>query len=957
MEREHSSQQCDSKGEESIDSDLIDSSRVQTSTPIEREKSGSSEEVKIPSSENGSLHSETCFHGDIEVPEVIERPSSGIENGSERNIKTIMQNNPLEDKKLSASCINERSGIDCDDSFQSMLSFDESSISAPRGVAAIANDKIQDESDNGSFQLSSDTNSSEDKKVPASDANQEDDQTDRRKIKVSQMEDQDDADFLLKVVESRATLASLPVNVDSFKEDNSNNNNLMWEVDRSADGNGWLGTDIDKSSAWTRMLGTTPGAYAISGPNITEEELQEQYISVEQHNRRESVADSVMVEATLVMDDAVSSPWNSCSASTLEHGLHELDENDQNSQQSNATPSRDPPILTDSVLIAHAKSVTPCCTPKRIVIWLLLTLGMAIAIPLVTIYVSKTNHEDAAPGEGNGPVKPMLERIKEAGVLRCNILDYNVGANKYNETEMSAFAPVCRAIAAAIFGRGKGKVALVVSPLQLRYKLIATGEVDVLLSYLVHTMDRDIYIDDGVLSDGLTFSSPLVYHTTSFAGNPEFIKCAENNFQVAGNCSDLALCAYGNTRIFDMLQVLVPKGKLIAIEGGPHSLAKAFLNQRCNVMVTPDINDAVMILKNMGYPDYIEAGNSIFHPEPVGIVTRNDDPEFSDFCEWIIQAILTIPNKSTLIQTDVFGDERSNMFNDIIAEMGGHWPEYYDKYVNPESLPQSGLNSLNNGTTGLIRSMPLGITTKVGPDPINEGTMSAIIDRGKLCCAVRTANRPGFAARNHSADTEYMRYHGIDVDYCRAVAAGILGSAQSIVHVEWVEAQDNEEAFRLLHEGSVDIIAGIMANLERDVREPTTGTGFTFTNPYFHNNIGIYNDQAKRYEGETADLNLCLATRQDDVQWSKYVYWIVESTFFAEEKNISFESSNQMPLVDLFGEALARMFRDAILAVGNYGDVYRRNLQIHIPREGRNLINLSSNPGPQLYALPGLLDP
>lgn len=197
-----------------------------------------------------------------------------------------------------------------------------------------------------------------------------------------------------------------------------------------------------------------------------------------------------------------------------------------------------------------------------------------------------------------------------------------------------------------------------------------------------------------------------------------------------------------------------------------------------------------------------------------------------------------------------------------------------------------------------------------------------------------------------------MSYRGIDVDYCRAVAAGIFGSG-SVAHIEWCEALDNEHTFLLLHEETVDIISGIMVNFERDVREPSTGVGFSFTTPYFFNNSAM--DDYPEVSDEV-DMNLCLVTRQDDSQWSKYVFWIVQSTFYAEEKGVSFDTMNDMPEVNLFGKRLARMFRDAILAIGNYGDIYERNLATRIPRQARNLLNLLSLAGPQLYALPGLLD-
>lgn len=98
-------------------------------------------------------------------------------------------------------------------------------------------------------------------------------------------------------------------------------------------------------------------------------------------------------------------------------------------------------------------------------------------------------------------------------------------------------------------------------------------------------------------------------------------------------------------------------------------------------------------------------------------------------------------------------------------------------------------------------------------------------------------------------------------------------------------------------------------------------------------------------------------TRQDDSQWSSVVQWIVIATFYAEEKGISSDVSYEMPLVNLLGpykghggdqskdRDFSRMLRDAVL-LGNYGELYERNLEDFIPRSGRNKLNNQDPPGP-----------
>jgi len=199
--------------------------------------------------------------------------------------------------------------------------------------------------------------------------------------------------------------------------------------------------------------------------------------------------------------------------------------------------------------------------------------------------------------------------------------------------------------------------------------------------------------------------------------------------------------------------------------------------------------------------------------------------------------------------------------------------------------------------------------------------------------------RPGFAEKMVN-NTLASTYRGMEVDFCHAVAASLFQG--DMMAVEFIEVETRSDGFALLSNGSFDILAGATWNLENDVREPTTGHGFAFSQPYFYG-----------YSSE--EDNLCLATTEDDHDWAAFVYWILSATIYADEQGISRETSNTMPTVQVFGPALLRMFRDAILEVGSYAEIYDRNLQALIPRHGRNKLNLFPNTGPQHYLYPDII--
>jgi hypothetical protein len=111
---------------------------------------------------------------------------------------------------------------------------------------------------------------------------------------------------------------------------------------------------------------------------------------------------------------------------------------------------------------------------------------------------------------------------------------------------------------------------------------------------------------------------------------------------------------------------------------------------------------------------------------------------------------------------------------------------------------------------------------------------------------------------------------------------------------------------------------------------------------------GPYQTGSSRYSKDP----LALVTRQDDPQFSKFVYWIVASIFYAEESGIDQGNASLMPVVTLFGPLYFNMFINAVGAVGNYGEIYSRQAQSDVPRGGLNEINELLS-GPQHYPLPG----
>lgn len=104
------------------------------------------------------------------------------------------------------------------------------------------------------------------------------------------------------------------------------------------------------------------------------------------------------------------------------------------------------------------------------------------------------------------------------------------------------------------------------------------------------------------------------------------------------------------------------------------------------------------------------------------------------------------------------------------------------------------------------------------------------------------------------------------------------------------------------------------------------------------------------------DANLCLVTSLNFQHWASMVHWMVLSIIYAEAHDISMDESLSMPFMGSFGPRFEKMFQRAVATVGNYNELYERNLGQLLPRSSRNLLN--KNPqstirGPSVYIPPG----
>ena len=147
--------------------------------------------------------------------------------------------------------------------------------------------------------------------------------------------------------------------------------------------------------------------------------------------------------------------------------------------------------------------------------------------------------------------------------------------------------------------------------------------------------------------------------------------------------------------------------------------------------------------------------------------------------------------------------------------------------------------SMSATTTSSSSSSSSSSSTLASTRMDKSTTLDDIQQRGVLNCGVVVA--PGFVEQP-SPDT----FAGIDVDLCRAVAAGIFGVAEEDPdkYIDY-NIMTYAERWEALESKEVDLLAASTTHtMERDVFIPKVGTGFSFSTPYyyfFHAFAGVQN--------------------------------------------------------------------------------------------------------------------
>jgi ABC-type amino acid transport substrate-binding protein len=336
---------------------------------------------------------------------------------------------------------------------------------------------------------------------------------------------------------------------------------------------------------------------------------------------------------------------------------------------------------------------------------------------------------------------------------------------------------------------------------------------------------------------GFTFSSPYLLNGLMFAGIPEAVACADNQDLSGEGCEDVKICVVDGSTHISIVQNLIP-GASIVTAPTVASFYQNFRDGACSVLAGEQFDVAEQTVKNKGYIGNYQLGSIVYSKEPIAFVTRSDDPEFSDFVNWILHGLFAAEETgvtmdaakfSNLPSGAVFGEAYRYMFLDAVSAVG-NFGEIYERHLEP-LVPRSPGNMINVGGSPLMSAYPFG-SLESGDDtqpPTAGGTIDEIKKRGFLACGVTRAAI--FAEFNSTTRT----YSGLDVSFCNALSAAIFDGVYDNVHFVLTTPSDR---FAALSRRNVDVLSRVTTiTFERDVQEPSIGKGVTFSLPTFHDEI------------------------------------------------------------------------------------------------------------------------
>ena len=191
-----------------------------------------------------------------------------------------------------------------------------------------------------------------------------------------------------------------------------------------------------------------------------------------------------------------------------------------------------------------------------------------------------------------------------------------------------------------------------------------------------------------------------------------------------GKCSSLRICVEYSTTHYDFLEASFPSNFIMVGSTFEESM-EMLLNNTCNVVATDRSNRLNLSTRDGSSGMKFIVGNKLMTKEPLAIVTRNNDREFSDITNWVVHALYYgeeqgLMKNSSLCQN--YPALTSHHVSDLNFMNAVYCVGNYGEIIFDVEKKNRGMNQINNGTTGMVYATPFG---KIEDDGLGDYDVTA----------------------------------------------------------------------------------------------------------------------------------------------------------------------------------------------------------------------------------------
>ncbi|MGP4844509.1 amino acid ABC transporter substrate-binding protein [Marinobacter sp. 1Y8] len=320
---------------------------------------------------------------------------------------------------------------------------------------------------------------------------------------------------------------------------------------------------------------------------------------------------------------------------------------------------------------------------------------------------------------GSAMAASTLDSVKEKGHLQCGVTSGLPGFSQPDDKGAWTGIDVdtCRAIAAAVFGKGS-EVEFTPLTAKERFTALQSGEIDVLSRNTTWTLTRDASL-------GLNFAGVNYYDGQGFLVKKDLgVKDAEE-------LDGATVCIQAGTttelNLADYFRAKGMKFKPLVFDTSEQTV-QGFAAGRCDVL-TSDRSQLAALRSKLTDPNSAIILPNTISKEPLGPVVRQGDDQWFNIVKWVLSVQINAeelgvtmdnvdemkksdnPNIQRLLGTDGDMGEKLGLPADFgykVVKEVGNYGEMYNRNVGPDTALglDRGINALwNDG--GIMYAPPV----------------------------------------------------------------------------------------------------------------------------------------------------------------------------------------------------------------------------------------------------------